>query len=103
MALDGGVPESFGMLVEDLGGWRLDREPADFCVNPPGAEIVPDESAHLAEGGRLLDGAQDSDGRGVAAVSGIPMGVAGAVAGGVFVVGGTWPMWVGWRVEVTML
>jgi hypothetical protein len=53
----------------------------------------------------VLDGAQDSDGGGLERYWGIRWGMTGEAAGGVFVVGGTWPMGVGWvrRLEVTML
>jgi hypothetical protein len=62
-------------------------------------------AAHLVIAGcPLLDGAQDSDGGGLARYLGIRWGMTGEAAGGVFVVGGTWAMGVGRvrRLEVTM-
>jgi hypothetical protein len=55
--------------------------------------------------GVLLDGAQDSDGGGLERYWGIRWGWRVRRLGGVFVVGGTWPMGAGWvrRLEVTML
>ncbi|HEV3068867.1 MAG TPA: hypothetical protein VGY50_13520, partial [Streptosporangiaceae bacterium] len=53
---------------------------------------------------QVLDGAQDSDGGELQRYWGRRWGMTGEAAGGVFVVGGTWPMGVGWVrcPEVTM-